>query len=132
MCARTNPKMFGFSQCLMHISSTKIESLSRNFHVAIYCLIFLHNKVDGMNACARSAQFPLLERLWHRSHGQGGPMLVRVSAQFLLMERPCHSLRVKRDQMRTRTPLPWPNHASNSLWQSDATAFVGDFTQTVF
>ena len=37
-----------------------------------------------------SAQFLLLERSWHRSQGKGGPMRVRVSAQFLLLERSWH------------------------------------------
>jgi hypothetical protein len=37
-----------------------------------------------------SAQSLLLERIWHRSWGKGGPMQLRVSAQSLLLERIWH------------------------------------------
>jgi hypothetical protein len=49
-----------------------------------------------------SAQFLLLERSWHRSQGKRGPMRVRVSAQFLPLERSWHRSQGKGEPMRVR------------------------------
>ena len=47
-------------------------TLKKSMKLALKMMRFLAH-ADGVNAGARSAQFLILERSWHRSQGKGGP-----------------------------------------------------------